>query len=112
MDLLRTWHPNCFLGTRYKGSGGGGTSPFGDGLGFGESPGSYLKAFLRKWNLEGSEGMGRKTGIVCQAQLLKKALDERVSFPQNARALRNVLAAFLLSSEPFPHHFSIASWKV
>jgi len=50
-----------------------------------------------------------KAGVVCQTRLLKKALDETVSCPQNARASRNVLVAFLYSLSEFPRHFSSAS---
>jgi len=55
--------------------------------------------------------LGGKSGSVFQVRLLKKALDETVSYPQNARAPRNVLVAFLHSFKRFPRHFSSASCK-
>jgi hypothetical protein len=50
---------------------------------------------------------GRKTGVVFQVRLLKKALDETVSYPQNAGAPRNVLVAFLHSLQKIPSPFLV-----
>lgn len=49
----------------------------------------------------------REMPIVCQVRVLKKALDESVSYRENARAPRDVLPPFCLSSNEFTRLFSI-----
>lgn len=48
-------------------------------------------------------------GVVYQKDVLKKALDEPVTYPQNAAASRNRFAAFLLSPNHLLFHLSAAS---
>jgi hypothetical protein len=47
--------------------------------------------------------------LVFQVPLLKIALDETVSYPQNAPAPRNVFAGVSAFFTSFPRHFSSAS---
>jgi hypothetical protein len=54
----------------------------------------------------GLETMRRGTaGVVFQVRLLKKALDETVSYPQNARASRNVFGCVSVFLQEFPSPF-------
>jgi hypothetical protein len=59
------------------------------------------KGFARTGKRESGE-----TGILYQKDVMKKALDEPVSCPQNAGASRNIFAALLLLLSPnhlLPH---------